>query len=52
MKTEVLTGDEMKQTKPRKAQEDRLLKQLTLGERRRQEILRRQIMSEQLYASV
>ena len=42
----------MKQGKSRKKQDDRLLKRLSLRERRRQEELRQQIMSDPLFASV
>jgi hypothetical protein len=40
------------QTKSRKTQDDRLLKRLPLGERRKQEVLRRMITAEQVFAIV
>lgn len=40
---------EINTMKPRKQQDDRLLKQLTWAERRRQELLRRRIASDLSY---
>lgn len=42
----------MKQDKPRKPQEDRLLKRLSMRERRQQEHLRKLILTDSLFKTI
>lgn len=46
------TGTNTMQMKPRRKQDDRLLKQLSRAERARQEQIRRQIFADQLFKTV
>lgn len=46
------TGTKTMQMKPRRKQDDRLLKQLSRVERARQEQIRRQIFADQLFKTV